>query len=344
MENLLVPLSEAIPGMWVAENIEDSRGEVLVPQNELLSEDMIQILKRNDIKEIKINSNIWHDVISVQKQTKENYVAFTKEVRELLESIERNEPIEMSRFEDLCKNLDEEFDTDGKIIGCINLFTSAENYTYNHSVNVALLGKLIGKWMKYKPEKIHDIMMAGLLHDIGKMKISRSIIDKPDKLTDEEFEEVKHHSLYSYDYLKDNEEVSIETKLGILLHHERSDGSGYPYGVHDSDINDIAKVLAVADVYDAMLSEKPYRKKYSPFEIIQLLHEGIFGKLDKKICYTFINKIARYYIGTFVTLNTGEMAEVVAINPACIYRPILKIQDKYIDMSENAKLQIVNVV
>ena len=127
------------------------------------------------------------------------------------------------------------------------------------------------------------------------------------------------------------------------MHHERMDGSGYPYGVHNENINTIARIIAVADAYDAMISERPYQKKRSPFEVMHLLQEGIFGKLDTKILLTFLSNIATYYIGTYVALNTGEIGEVVAINPSCVYRPIIRVQDRYIDMNADFTVQIVDL-
>lgn len=137
----------------------------------------------------------------------------------------------------------------------------ADSYTYTHSINVALLSRLIGKWMKYGKNMQDSLMFAGLLHDIGKMKIDKNVLNKPDKLTDQEFEKIKQHSVYSYELLQLNKDIPLDVKVGILMHHERMDGSGYPYGVCNENINDIAKVLAIADSYDAMISERPYQKK-----------------------------------------------------------------------------------
>ena len=202
---------------------------------------------------------------------------------------------------------------------------------------------LIGQWMKYGDNMIESLLIAGLLHDIGKMKVDPAILNKPGKLTESEFEEMKKHPRYSYELLQDDKSISLDVKVGILMHHEKIDGSGYPYGVYSENINDIAKVLAVADVYDAMLSERPYKKKHSPFDVMQLMQEGVFGKLDTKILLTFLTHIASYYIGVYVQLSTGEIGEVVAINPACVYKPIVKVKDKYIDLFTEKSISIVEL-
>lgn len=344
MQKLAIPLSEAMPGMLVAEPIRNlDTGLIYVGENQELNADIIGKLKSNGIHEIKIFVNTWDDVWKISNETKKDYSICTETAKILLNQIARNNVVDFVAFKKIKNEIAERFSDNYKIIGCINLFKAADSYTYTHSINVALLSTLIGKWMKYGKTLQDSLMLAGLLHDIGKMKIDKSILNKPEKLTDEEFEEIKKHPIYSYELLQTNTDIPLDVKVGILMHHERMDGSGYPYGVYNENINDIGKVLAIADSYDAMISERPYQKKRSPFEVMQLMQTGIFGKLDSKILLTFLSNIATYYIGTYVILNTGEVGEVVAINPLCIYRPIVRVQNRYIDMYTDHSIQIVDL-
>lgn len=344
MQKLVIPLSKSMPGMIIAEPIQNlDTGLTYVGENEELNANTILELKTNNVQEIKIFVNTWDNVWKVSKETIEQYTKCTDGAKKILNQVAQDDTVDFVTLKEVTENLKKQFCDSYKIIGCINLFKTADSYTYTHSINVALLSALIGKWMKYGKPMQESLLVAGLLHDIGKMKVDKVILNKPDKLTDEEFNEIKRHPIYSYELLQNHTDISLETKLGILMHHERIDGSGYPYGVYNEDINDIAKVLAIADTYDAMISERPYQKKRSPFEVMQLLEESVFGKLDKKILLTFLSNIAMYYIGTYVTLNTGEIGEVVAINPSCIYRPIIRVQNRYIDMSEDFSVQIVNL-
>ena len=338
MQKLAIPLSESMPGMLVAEPIRNlDTGLVYVGENQELNADTIGKLKSNGIHEIKIF--VW----KISNETKKDYSKCTEAAKILLNQIAHDNVVDFVAFKEIKDEIAEKFSDNYKIIGCINLFKVADSYTYTHSINVALLSTLIGKWMKYGKNLQDSLMLAGLLHDIGKMKIDKSILNKPDKLTDEEFEEIKQHPIYSYELLQTNTDIPLDVKMGILMHHERMDGSGYPYGVYNENINDIGKVLAIADAYDAMISERPYQKKRSPFEVMQLMQTGIFGKLDSKILLTFLSNIATYYIGTYVTLSTGEIGEVVAINPLCIYRPIVRVQDRYIDMYTDHSIQIIDL-
>lgn len=344
MQKIVIPLSEAMPGMLIAEPIRNIKtGLIYVGENQELTADIIQRLETNHIDEVRIFVNTWDDVWKISKETKEHYQKCTETAKKLLNQIAYENVVDFVAFKEVKEEIAEHFNDNYKMIGCINLFKMADSYTYTHSINVALLSTLIGKWMKFGQQALDHLMLAGLFHDIGKMRIDKEILNKPDKLTDEEFEEVKKHPIYSYELLQNNTEIPMDVKIGVLMHHERMDGSGYPYGVYNENINDIAKILAVADAYDAMISERPYQKKRSPFEVMQLMQEGVFGKLDTKILLTFLSNIATYYIGTYVTLNTGEIGEVVAINPSCVYRPIIKIQDRYIDMNMDYSIQIVDI-
>ena len=288
MQILKIPLSESMPGMLVAEPIRNlDTGLIYVGENQELTADAIQKLKSNNIQEIKIFVNTWDNVWKISKETKKEYNKCTEAAKVLLNQIAYDNVVDFLAFKEIKDEIADKFNDNYKIIGCINLFKFADSYTYTHSINVALLSTLIGKWMKYGKNMQDSLMLAGLLHDIGKMKIDKNILNKPDKLTEDEFEEIKKHPVYSYELLQDNKDIPLDVKVGILMHHERMDGSGYPYGVYNENINEIAKVLAIADAYDAMISERPYQKKRSPFEVIQLMQTGIFGKLDPKILLTF---------------------------------------------------------
>lgn len=342
MQIKTLDLSEAMPGMIVAEPIRNpDTGIIYIGENQELSLDILNRLKDTPFTRIKIYVNTWDDVWKISDNTKEEYLLVTSKAKTLLSEVYENHTIDFDKFRTIKDEIHNEFNDNYKVIACVNLLKSASEYTYSHCINVSLLCNLIGKWMKYGKNMQNTLMMAGLMHDIGKMKIDFNILNKPSKLTKDEFDIIKKHPIYSYDLVKDNKELPLEAKIGILMHHERMDGSGYPYGVYAENINDIAKVIAIADVYDAMISERPYQRKHSPFEVMKLMQEGIFGKLDSKILLTFLSNIATYYIGTYVTLNTGEIGEVVAINPSCIYRPIIRVQNEYIDLNKDYTIEIV---
>ncbi len=344
MQKLTIPLFECLPGMVVAESIRNmTNGVVYVSENQELTLDIIENLRNFKCLEVSIYVNSWDTVWKIPKETHESYANCTTTVKPLLQQIASGQKIELEAFKAIKEDILSTFKDNFKVVGCINMFKFADDYTYTHSINVALLSMLIGKWMKYGDNMIESLLLGGLLHDIGKMKIDPDILNKPDKLSDSEFEEIKNHPRYSYELLQSRHDISMDVKVGILMHHERIDGSGYPYAIYNENINTIAKVLAVADVYDAMMSERPYRKKHSPFEVMQLMQEGAFGKLDTKILLTFLTHIANYYVGVYVLLSTGDVGQVVAINPTCVYRPIIKVKDKYVDLFVEKTINIIEM-
>lgn len=344
MPKITIPITEATPGMIVAESIRNlESGTIYIGEGQELTNELIEKLKTLDFNTVDISVNSWDNVWKISKETRQQYEFCTETAKLLFQKVAKDNVIDLEAFKTIKSHVETNFKDNFKIIGCINLFKYADSYTYTHSINVALLSMLIGQWMKYGDHMIESLLIAGLLHDVGKMKVDPAILNKPGKLTEREFEEMKKHPRYSYELLQPERSISLDVKVGILMHHEKMDGSGYPYGVYSENINDIAKVLAVADVYDAMLSERPYQKKHSPFDVIQLMQEGVFGKLDTKILLTFLTHIASYYIGVYVQLSTGEIGEVVAINPACVYRPIIKVKDKYIDLFTEKSISIVEL-
>lgn len=167
-------------------------------------------------------------------------------------------------------------------------------YTYHHSLNVSFYGMLIGKWIGLSGEEIKEMGVAGLLHDIGKIQISSALLNKKEKLTSKEFDEIKMHTIYGYNRIKKIENFSEEIKKAVLMHHEREDQSGYPFGLKRSEMNIHAKIIAVADVYDAMTSERAYKGAKSSLEAFKMFErEG--GKLfNNPIVKTFLKNMNQW--------------------------------------------------
>ena len=138
---------------------------------------------------------------------------------------------------------------------------SHHNATYNHCINVSLYATACGIGLGMQQKELHDLATAAMLHDIGKTMIDTSILDKPGKLTDEERAIINKHPQIGYDMLYGNPGISAATRAGVLLHHENEDGSGYPKGLSGNEIPLIAKIIHVADVYDALCSKRAYKAR-----------------------------------------------------------------------------------
>ena len=188
------------------------------------------------------------------------------------------------------------------------------------------------------------VVKAGLLHDIGKYKIAPEIINKKGKLTKKEFEIIKTHSEIGYEMSKSIPNIDEDVRQAILSHHEREDGSGYPRGLKGDKINLYAKILAIADVYDALTSERVYKDKSTPFEAIEEFRKMGLYSFDTKILNIFFNSIIQYYVNSKVKTNIGEVGEIVFIPPDNITKPVIRLQNSYVELSRNSNIKIVEIV
>lgn len=217
-------------------------------------------------------------------------------------------------------------------------------YTFTHSVNVGFYSMLMAKWMRLSENQVKEIIVAGLLHDIGKTKIDDKILNKPGRLTKEEFDEMKKHPRYGYDIVKKVSQISEDIKTGILFHHERMDGSGYPSRLKNDEINLYSRIIAIADTYDAMTSNRVYKKRVTPFESFNMFLTTGMTIYDIKILNTFLNNITPYYIGAKVLLDDGTKGKIVYIPPYNIVSPIINVDTKFIDFSRENTISVVDII
>ncbi len=226
--------------------------------------------------------------------------------------------------------------------GNVNVFQLIEkikdldDITYAHSHNVTLISYAIGQWLGLKAEDLEKLTLSAMLLDIGKMKMDPELLNKKGPLTTDEKDECKKHVLYSYELVKDFENIDNKIKQTILLHHERMDGSGYPMGFKRDKIPLFSRIVAIADIYNALTSGRPYREKKTPFEAIRILETEYIDKLDTKILYIFLRRIGNCFIGQRVRLNDGRRGDIVFLPKQYLYKPIIKLipSDEMLDLIE----------
>lgn len=203
---------------------------------------------------------------------------------------------------------------------------SYDDYTYYHSVNVGVLSIVVGVALGMNSTDLYKLGLGALLHDIGKVFIDRNIIDKPGKLTPEEYEEVKKHPKLGHEYLVNaNLDLPLSAIIGVLQHHERNDGSGYPDGISGEKIYRFSRIISIADVFDAMTSDRPYRPGMMPSEVMEYLMGGAGMLFDPDLIYLFTRKVAAFPLGTCVLLSNGLTAIVVENYEDCCLRPKVKV-------------------
>ncbi|MDR3591998.1 MAG: HD-GYP domain-containing protein [Negativicutes bacterium] len=211
-----------------------------------------------------------------------------------------------------------------KIYVDLNLLRNHDNYTYVHCINVAILAALIGKELGHGPLALRQLALGALLHDLGKIKIPRDILNKTDILTDAEFGLIKLHPVYGYEMLK---EVIVpwEVSVCLLQHHERWHGTGYPQGLYQDAIHLNAQITAVADVFDAVAADRPYRCGLPPYHAVELIVSGQITDFSPAVVRAFSSAITIYPKNATVVLNTGEVGVVVSVHPQCPTRPKVKL-------------------
>ncbi len=214
-----------------------------------------------------------------------------------------------------------------------------DDTTFAHSINVALISAVIGRWMKFSEDDVQILMSCGLFHDVGKLLIPKEILTKPGKLTDEEYEIIKTHAVKGYQLLK---EMDLDERilLSAMAHHERCDGSGYPLKLHSPQINTFAKIVAIADVYDAMTSARVYRGPVCPFKVISIFEKEGFALYDPVYLLPFLSNVVNTYIHNSVLLSNNMKGEVVLINPRALSRPVVKCGEEYINLAKNWDISI----
>jgi HD-GYP domain-containing protein (c-di-GMP phosphodiesterase class II) len=217
-----------------------------------------------------------------------------------------------------------------------------DDYTYNHSFGVSVLSIAIGISLGLKTNDLYELGFCALLHDIGKMAVPIEIISKPAKLTYDEFEIVKKHPAKGAEFFIKNNFANRRICAGVLTHHEKYDGSGYPNGLRGDKIPLFGRIISIADVYDALTSVRPYRSPSSPPEAIEYIMGACGNMFDVDIVEAFLKKISPYPIGSCVKLSNGQVAIVVEQNDSHPLRPVVRIinhEDSVLDLYKQREMQ-----
>lgn len=229
------------------------------------------------------------------------------------------------------------------MLSCVNIIRDSGKYGYIHSLNVALIAIVIGRWKEYSDHELENLALAGLLHDIGKIHNDSEVDENMFGLKEGMRSQLKNrlsykrHPIVGYEKLVGYNELDIEVLKAVLTHHERCDGSGFPLSLKEDQISELAKIIGLADEYEKL------RQNRHIFEVIKELRSTQVGCFDTDLLINFCSNIMNYYIGTHVLLSTGEIAEVDQIQPQAIYRPIVKTRNKLIDLYAQSQIKIEKV-
>ncbi|GEO26324.1 phosphodiesterase [Alicyclobacillus acidoterrestris] len=314
-----VALKYIKPGAVLAQRVADGRGRTLLARGIVLTDSLIMRLKRVGIRAVCIENAGTEDVVvteMVEEQTKIEILSMTYETLAALSSSTsfsyKVKPTFLrSQFGPLLSEIIHQLrqhNGAGEQLGSVYL---SDGELFHHSVNVTFYALTLGLQQQMSETDLIDLGIGTLLHDVGKMRIPQDILRKPGRLSHAEYRTVQLHAQFGYDILKDIRDISTKSSLVALQHHERLDGSGYPWGLKAPEIHPFAQLTAVADVYEALTANRVYRQAYLPHEAYDILLADKGTKLSSAVIDAFAQTISIYPIGMSVRLSNGDGAVVI---------------------------------
>lgn len=359
-----VTIDNLIPDMMVERGIYNRNGQALILPGNVIKAYDIQALKQRGVKGLYIHTNgpdeddfplkmaITEDAkASIEKHQEDDpsKLSFSSEVKDrisvgieyLYNNIETPEMDQTAAL--ITKEIMEAIHDNDAVAVDLNVLKASDEYTFKHSVDVATISMVVAGHLDYSEKEVYDIGIAALLHDVGKSRIPTEILNKNGKLDDDEFEIMKMHSVYGYEILKERGTYSDLICISVLQHHEKMSGNGYPYGYKNDQITPYARLITVADVYDALVTDRPYKKAYNQSDAVENIM-SLTADIEGNIMKAFLSSIILYPVGAFVRLSNGEIAQVVKNYENTPLRPkVVSIESgKVYNLHED--LQYANVV
>ncbi len=375
--------SRAAENMVVADDVYTTDDKLVIPEGTVLTEEIIKSLKEYGIFAIRIkvdeeDGSIPLEDDSEEEETKEivetpkrrtqeeqqNYLRQIKESKEFeefhsafIDSVDNlkslfnkvvmhNEEIDSKAiFEDV-ENVVDKGRNGIHILDMLQCMRGYDDVTYVHSVNVAMLSNMIGRtvYPDISKEELDILTLSGLLHDIGKMMVPDNIIQKNGRLTLPEYNVVKTHVLFGNNILKGLKNLDPRVAEVAMRHHERCDGTGYPGGYRREQIEPFARIVAIADTYDAMTSDRVYRAALCPFDVIHMFEREGIVKFDVEFLLPFLEKAVQAYLNTEVKLSTNEVGKVIMINHNEYSKPVVQVGNEFYDLSKESSDIVIDKV
>lgn len=320
--------SALVPGIVLARDVFDlDTGILMISAGTTLTPELIKRLERFDsidiyVKEFSATVQEEHEKRLTDKIAVEHQRVLNK-AKTLMARNQEKAP-DVNLLQNMVGDIQSQIELNSNVLLNLSHIKVFDDYLFTHVVNVAMLALIIGRQLKMSEEELKELGLAALLHDFGMTRLEYAIYDHSRQLTAAEWEEIKRHPDYSAEMVQKSGDYSEKVLAGIKDHHERMDGSGYPSRKKGADIGTFAKIIAVADVYDACISRRKYRKPLTPRQALKNLL-GESHLFDLTILRAFIAAMAIYPIGSIVRLNTGQIAKVVGCHPNEPFRPDIRV-------------------
>lgn len=345
MDTVKINLDEIKLGSVLAEDILANTQYPIAYKDTRVDRDMLMVFQAFNISMIPISKQSIEskkEVVYTKEIFKTDEQNFEEKLKTSVQKFksefsnwEAGSKVDIGKARDIVMPLIDEMITDRTKIFTLNDYADSREYIYHHAVAVALVAAVIANKMKYNKGDVLQIATAALLADCGMAKISKRIRMKPGALNEFEFKEIMNHPIHSLKMVKDIPILKQEMKLAIFQHHEKLDGSGYPNRVKGDSITQISHIIAIADVFHAMTSERLYKPKESVFKVVEVIRESAFGKYRIDVVQALLASVADLPLGTVVELSNGLIGTIVYTNNNLITRPTVKIEHsgEIIDLS-----------
>ncbi|GKX31070.1 HD family phosphohydrolase [Vallitalea longa] len=325
-----VPVNGLMEGMYVGKSLYDKNSQLLLSKGSIIQKSYIDKIYEMGYQGLYVEDYISADIEVkdvISDELRRNTVRTVKNV--FIETHDNKKTKKNSNNIDQTKCMitnivDEILENKDTLVNLIDL-KMFDDYTFYHCVNVAVLSIVLGTSVGLNKNNLYNLGLGAILHDIGKMFIDSSILNKKGKLTDEEYKFIQKHSEYGYNYLKETYEIPLSSYIGVLQHHERYDGTGYPLNRCKEDISLFGRIICIADVYDALTSTRPYREALLPSEAIEYIMANGGVMFDINLTKKFVKKVAPFPIGTCVELSNRYKGIVVENYEEACLRPKIKI-------------------
>ena len=344
-------LNEVRAGMKLAKDVVLDDGRILLLKGFTIKPRYLNKLKVYTVPFIYVED----DIVELEEISEERvYEDAFSNIKDIMESIRYDEKVDIEELKETVDDMVQHILNDDMVFMTLTGIRDIDNYTFLHSVDVCIYSVITAKALNINNNDIYELALAAILHDVGKCKIPLSILNKPGKLTTEEFEVMKHHSIKGFEIVGQMPGISERIARVICQHHEKWDGSGYPLGLKNYDIELWARIISISDVYDALTANRVYRKRFMPHEAAEYLMANNESQFDPRILQSFINNIAIYPQDIIVLLNTGEVARVLPAKGMASMRPKVSvitkkdgppIFDPYeIDLRKNPTVFVVDII
>lgn len=336
---ILMPLNLVREGMVTARPIFTSKDSMLLDEGVVIKERYLNKLAELGIRSLYIrddlsDKNTIHDIVR-----KELRIGSFFAIEKIMDNICYFDEKEVENIRNLVNKIIDDLLEAEDILVNLSEIRALDDYTYGHCVNVTILSLITAISLGYDREKLIDLGIGAMLHDIGKTKIDSDIINKPSTLTIMEYEQIKKHTTLGYAILNNIKNISYDSRIIALSHHERYDGKGYPQNLKSEDIHPFARIVAVADVFDALTNDRVYKSRVNTNEAIDYIASVSGSQFDNVIVDKFVENIARYPVGQGILLNTGYKGYVVFNKKNYPARPTVRIL--YDDSGKKLKIPYI---